>query len=112
MTKFTAELKALGDTSIPTHSPLNCIGSIVLNRNGALMMLKASWSASLWSLFRIFGSAPRKGFSVTWYRVFSGKSIDIEGSGGFSGGAFNWFELRVRVGSGGRCGVRSMEKGK
>ena len=33
----------------------------------------------------------------------------MEGSGGLSGGSFNWVELKVRVGSGGSNGERSME---
>jgi hypothetical protein len=33
----------------------------------------------------------------------------MEGSGSLSGGSFNWVETRVRVGSGGSNGARSMD---
>src|SRR6267154_4680812 len=109
MTVVTTALKVSADISMSTHTPLNSNGFSVLKRKGSLMPSRASWSASLYSLFHTFDTISLKGLFGTRYGVFSGNNTDIVGSGGLSGGSFNCAELRVRVGSGGSCGSRSME---
>src|SRR6267154_6486746 len=108
MTVVTTALKVSADISMSTHAPLNSNGFSVLKRKGSLMPSRASWSASLYSLFCTFDTISLKGLFRTRYGVFSGNNTDIVGSGGLSGGSFNCVELRVRVGSGGSCGSRSM----
>ena len=112
MTVITAALKFSVVVSTPMSAPSNLIGLSSPKRNGALMQLKASFSTCLCSFLSLCESGPLKGFSGVLYWVFSRNSTKIEGSGGLLGGSFRMLELRVRVGSGGSCGVRSMKKKK
>ena len=61
MTVVTMALKVSVDISMSTHAPLNSNGFSVLKRKGSLMPSRASWSTSLYSLFRTFDTVSLKG---------------------------------------------------
>ena len=107
VTSVTAELKTSELMFFPKQVPLKAIRPLWLSEKGALASSMASLSECLCSSWMISGSASLKGLSRTLLGGLPGKSVKMEGSGGFFGFGGR-VGARVRVCTGGGCGSSAM----